>query len=66
MPDYASYGDDEVLAVFQTLPSGTLTFRTRMRAMVPGSFTQPAAQIETMYQEGVSGSSDGGRVVVGQ
>ncbi len=66
MPDYASYGDDEVLAVFQTVPSGTLSFRTRMRAMVAGSFTQPAARVETMYQEGVDGSSEGVRVVVRQ
>jgi uncharacterized protein YfaS (alpha-2-macroglobulin family) len=66
IPDYVSYGDDEVLAVFQTLPSGTLTLRTRMRAMISGSFTQPPAQIETMYQEGVNGSSDGVRVVIGQ
>ncbi len=64
-PDYASYGDDEVLAVFQTLSPGTLTLRTRMRAMVSGGFTQPPAQIETMYQEGVNGSSDGVRVVIG-
>ncbi len=66
MPDYAAYGDDEVLAVYQTLSAGTLTFRTRMRATVAGSFTQPPARIETMYQEGVYGSSDGLRVVVGQ
>jgi uncharacterized protein YfaS (alpha-2-macroglobulin family) len=66
VPDYASYGDDEVLAVYQTLPAGTLTFRTRMRATVAGSFTEPPAQVETMYKMGVSGGSDGARVVIGQ
>ena len=65
-PDYASYGDDEVVAVYQTMQAGTITLRTRMRATVSGSFTQPPAQIETMYQEGVNGSSEGVRVVVGQ
>jgi uncharacterized protein YfaS (alpha-2-macroglobulin family) len=66
VPDYASYGDDEVLAVYQTLPAGTLTFRTPMRATVAGSFTEPPAQVETMYKMGVSGGSDGARVVIGQ
>jgi len=63
-PDYAAYGDDQVLVVYQTLPQGNFTFRTRMRATVDGSFTQPPAQIETMYQRGVTGSSDGTRVVI--
>lgn len=65
-PDYAAYDDDQVLVVYQTLPQGTYTFRTRMRATVDGSFTQPPAQVETMYQRGVTGSSDGARVVVGR
>ena len=64
IPDYAAYEDDQVLVVYQTLPQGTYTFRTRMRATVDGSFTQPPAQVETMYQRGVTGSSDGARVVV--
>ena len=63
-PDYAAYGDDQVLAVYQTLEAGTATFRTRMRASVAGSFTLPPAQVETMYQSGVMGSSDGVRVLI--
>jgi uncharacterized protein YfaS (alpha-2-macroglobulin family) len=65
-PDYAAYGDDQVLVVYQTLPEGSYTFRTRMRATVDGSFTQPPAQVETMYQRGVTGSSDGARLVIGR
>ena len=63
-PDYAAYGDDQVLVVYQTLPSGHFTLRTRMRATIPGRFTEPPAQVETMYQAGVTGSSDGALVVV--
>ncbi len=63
-PDYAAYNDDQVLVVYQTLPQGTFIFRTRMRATVDGRFTQPPAQVETMYQRGVTGSSDGARVVI--
>jgi uncharacterized protein YfaS (alpha-2-macroglobulin family) len=64
-PDYAAYGDDQVLVVYQTLPQGTYIFRTRMRATVDGSFTESPSQVETMYRRGVTGSSDGARVVIG-
>jgi uncharacterized protein YfaS (alpha-2-macroglobulin family) len=64
-PDWTSYGDDEVLAVYTQLPKGNDTLRFRMRAMVDGSFTAPPATAETMYQAGVDGSSSGLRVVVG-
>jgi hypothetical protein len=63
-PDYAAYGDDQVLVVYQVLPEGHFTFRTRMRATTTGSFTAPPAQVETMYQAGVTGSSDGDRVII--
>ena len=63
-PGYAAYGDDEVLAVFTTLPKGEFTLRTRLRAMIEGSFTAPPAQVETMYQKGITGSSDGLRITV--
>ncbi len=63
-PDYAAYGDDQVLVVYTALPQGTFTFRTRMRATVPGTYTAPPASAETMYQSGVIGYSDGARLVV--
>ncbi len=63
-PDYAAYGDDAVLVVYQTLPAGTYTFRTRMRALVDGLFTAPPADAEAMYTRGVNGSSDGARFLI--
>ena len=63
-PDYASYGDDQVLVVYETLPSGTYTFRTRMRATIPGTYTAPPAAIQAMYHETTNGSSDGAGIVI--
>jgi uncharacterized protein YfaS (alpha-2-macroglobulin family) len=63
-PSYASYGDDEVLAVWLRLAAGTYTLRTRLRATTPGSFTEPPATAEMLYQLGVTGSTAGARVVV--
>ncbi len=63
-PSYASYGDDEVVAVWLRLAAGTYTLRTRLRATTPGSFTQPPATAEMLYQLGVTGSTPGARVVV--
>ena len=64
VPSYASYGDDEVVAVWLDLPSGTFSLRTRMRATTAGSFTEPPATAEMLYQLGVTGSTAGARVVV--
>ena len=64
-PSYAAYGDDEVVAVWLSLPKGTYGLRTRMRATTAGSFTQPPATAEMLYQPGVSAATGGQRVVVG-
>ena len=63
-PSFASYGDDEVVAVWLQLAPGTYTLRTRMRATTAGSFTEPPATAEMLYQLGVTGSTGGARVVV--
>jgi uncharacterized protein YfaS (alpha-2-macroglobulin family) len=63
-PSWASYGDDEVVAVWLTLPKGTYALRTRMRATVAGSYTQPPATAEMLYQPGVSAATGGQRVVI--
>ncbi len=63
-PSWSSYGDDEVTAVYVSLPAGTYTLRTRMRATIPGSFTAPPATADMLYRLGTSGSSAGARVVV--
>jgi uncharacterized protein YfaS (alpha-2-macroglobulin family) len=65
-PSYASFGDDAVTFVYLDLPSGTFTLRYRVRAHVAGSFTQPPAQAEAMYQPGVDGASGGQRIVIAQ
>ena len=46
------------------LPSGTFSLRTRMRATTAGSFTEPPATAEMLYQLGVTGSTAGARVTV--
>jgi hypothetical protein len=63
-PSYASYGDDEVVAVWLSLPKGTYSLRTRMRAVTQGSFTQPPATAEMLYQPSVSAATGGQRVIV--
>ena len=63
-PSWSSYGDDEVTAVYLSLPAGTYTLRTRMRATIAGSFTAPPATADMLYRLGTSGSSAGARVVV--
>ncbi len=65
-PSYASYGDDEVVAVWLRLPPGTYTLRARLRATTPGSFTQPPATAEMLYQLGVTGSTGGSRISIGR
>jgi uncharacterized protein YfaS (alpha-2-macroglobulin family) len=64
VPSWASYGDDEVVAVWLDLPPGTYALRTRLRATTAGSFTEPPASAEMLYQLGVTGSSAGARVIV--
>ena len=63
-PDWSSYGDDEVLAVWLGLPSGTATLRTRLRATVPGTYTEPPATAEMLYRPAVAASTAGQRIVV--
>ena len=61
-PSYASFGDDAVTFVYLELPKGTFVVRYRVRAQVAGSFTEPPAQAEAMYQPEVSGATGGQRV----
>lgn len=63
-PTWVAYRDDEVLFVYNELPKGNYRFAVRGRATVPGSFTQPPAEAEAMYRPGITGSSDGARLVV--
>ena len=63
-PSWASYGDDAVTAVWLQLPRGTFSLRTRMRATIAGSFTEPPASVAMLYAPGISGSTGGVRVVI--
>ncbi|MGV1760213.1 alpha-2-macroglobulin [Rhizobium sp. A22-96] len=62
--DWVSYGDDQVFSASDRLPKGNYTFAYRMRALIPGSYTQPQALAETMYQKGVQGTSAAVQIVV--
>ena len=63
-PDYAAFGDDEVVQVWLRLPRGTVTVRHRLRASVPGTYTYPPATAAMLYRPGVDGSTGGLRVTV--
>ncbi|HLX09482.1 MAG TPA: MG2 domain-containing protein [Thermoanaerobaculia bacterium] len=63
-PTYAAYLDDEVTFYYDTLPKGTFDFYFRTRATTEGSFQQPAARAEAMYDGAVHGNSAGARVEV--
>jgi len=56
--------DDRVAYFYDTLPAGTYDFRFRTRAATPGSFVQPAAKAELMYDAAVRGNSTGARIEV--
>jgi uncharacterized protein YfaS (alpha-2-macroglobulin family) len=63
-PSWTSFGDDRVFYAYDTLPKGNYRFAFRMRAQIPGSFTQPPGETETMYQAGIYGASAGRRIVI--
>jgi uncharacterized protein YfaS (alpha-2-macroglobulin family) len=46
------------------LPAGTYDFYFRTRATVSGSFIQPSAKAEMMYDAAVVGMSNGAKIVV--
>lgn len=62
--DWVSYADDQVFCASDRLPKGNYTFAYRTRALIPGSYTQPQAFAETMYQKGVRGMSAAVQIVV--
>jgi len=63
-PTYAAFLDDEVTFYYDTLPKGTYDFYFRTRATSEGSFQQPAARAEAMYDGAVHGNSAGARVEI--
>ena len=63
---YTSFMDDYIGYYFDTLPKGNYDFYFRCRASVEGSFTQPAAWVELMYNQSIFGSSNGASIAVGE
>ncbi len=63
-PTYAAYLDDQAAFYYDTLPKGTYEFAFRTRATVPGSYVQPPAKAELMYDGAVRGNGAGARVEV--
>jgi uncharacterized protein YfaS (alpha-2-macroglobulin family) len=63
-PTYAAYLDDQVAFYYDTLPKGTYNFYFRTRANVPGSYIQPAAKAEMMYDGSVRANSAGAMVII--
>ncbi|GLS22833.1 hypothetical protein GCM10007874_58530 [Labrys miyagiensis] len=62
--DWVSYGDDRMFYAYESLPKGNYTVAYRMRALIPGTYTEPSALAETMYVKGVGGTSAAARIVV--
>ena len=58
-PSYVAFLDDHVAYFYDTLPKGTYRFDFRTRAQIPGTFIQPAAYAEMMYDGSVNGNSSG-------
>jgi hypothetical protein len=65
-PSYVAFLDDQVAFFYDTLPKGTYDFYFRTRAQIEGSFVQPAARAEMMYDGTVEGTSPGARIEVGK
>ncbi len=63
-PTYEAYQDDQAAFYYNVLPAGTYDFYFRTRATVNGSFIQPAARAEMMYDGAVFGLSNGAKIVV--
>ena len=55
---------DHVAFYYDELPAGTYDFYFRTRATTPGSFVQPSAFAEMMYDSAVFGQSAGARVKI--
>jgi uncharacterized protein YfaS (alpha-2-macroglobulin family) len=63
-PTWTSLGDDRAVYTFESLPKGTWDLYFRTRATVAGSYVQPAAVAELVYDRDVIGWSGGARIVV--
>lgn len=63
-PTYEAYQDDQAAFYYNSLPAGTYDFYFRTRATVAGTFIQPPAKAEMMYDGSVFGNSNGAAVAI--
>jgi len=63
-PSYVAFLDDRVAYFYDALPKGTYNFAFRTRAHIAGTFIQPAAYAEMMYDGTVNGNSSGAKIVI--
>lgn len=63
-PTYAAFLDDQAAFYFDALPKGTYELYFRLRAQIPGTFVQPPAKVEMMYDASVVGTSAGATVEI--
>jgi alpha-2-macroglobulin len=61
-PSYVAFMDDHVAFYYDSLPAGTYDFYFRTRASINGSFIQPSAKAEMMYDSAVWGTTPGARI----
>jgi hypothetical protein len=61
---YQAFYDDKIAYYFKSMKKGTYDFYFRVRATTEGSFTQPPAIAEMMYEDEIRGNSPGSRIVV--
>jgi hypothetical protein len=64
-PSYTKYEDDKVQFFYDTLPKGQYEFYFRVRAGFEGSFVQPPAESQMMYDLRIKGRSGGTRIQIG-
>ncbi|MBN1983293.1 MAG: hypothetical protein JW795_17285, partial [Chitinivibrionales bacterium] len=61
---YQEMLDDRVAYYFHTMEAGTFDFYYRLRATTSGTFTQPPAEAQLMYEQAVFGASSGATIFI--
>lgn len=61
---YQAFYDDKIVYYFRKMNKGTFDFYFRVRATTEGTFSQPPACAEMMYEEEIRGNSPGTEIVV--
>ncbi|MBI3117457.1 MAG: hypothetical protein HYZ00_02145, partial [Candidatus Hydrogenedentes bacterium] len=65
-PSYLEIRDDRLVLAFDSLGSGPHKFYYLVRAVTPGTFSQPPVQAECMYAPAIHGHSVPGSVNIGR